>query len=121
MSKREKIYLIAIIVLVGALVVKSFYLDVYKPVEEDEILFKEYVEKIIDEKFHGFFSRSKLIGYNIVSIKKLEDEGVSTIQVKSTKEGEYKNVEIEGKYVAKIRKYLFHVLPYGEDKILSRE
>lgn len=121
MNKREKIYLIAIIVLLGLLLAKSFYLDEYKPVTEDEILFREYVEKVIDDKFHGFFSRSKLIGYRIVSIKKVEDEGVSVIEVKSENEGEYKNAEIDGKYVAKIRKYLFHVLPYGEDKILSRK
>ncbi|WP_432667334.1 hypothetical protein R9X47_13205 [Wukongibacter baidiensis] len=121
MNKKEKIYLIAIIVLLGILVVKSLYLDEYKPVTEEEVMFKEYAEKIIDEKFNGFFSRNKLIRYKIVSIKKVDNTGVSIIQVKNQDEDEYKNVEIKGKYVARIRKYLFNILPFSQDKVLSRE
>lgn len=121
MNKREKIYLAIVILLLGVLVVKSFYLDDYKPVTKDEELFKEYAERLIDEKYHGFFNENKLIGIKIVNIKKLENEGVSTIEVQSENDNEYKSVEIEGKYEAKIRKYLFHILPYGQDKILSRK
>ncbi len=121
MSKREKTYLVVIILLFGILLVKSLYLDEYKPAARDEELFKEYAEDLIDKKYHGFFRENKLIGIKIVNIKKLEDDGVSVIEVQSEDGEEYKTIEIQGKYEAKIRKYLFHIFPYSQDKILSRE
>jgi len=117
MNKREKIYVIIILILFGILLAKSFYFDEYKPVTEDEMLFKEYAQRLSHEKFKN----NKLVGFKVVSIKKLEDKGISIIEVKSGNDNEYENVEIQGKYMAKIRKYLFHFLPYGEDKILSRK
>ncbi len=121
MNKKEKAYLAIVILLLGLLLVKTFYLDDYKPVTKDEELFKEYAERLINEKTNSFFKNNILIGRKIVNIKKLEDEGVSIIEVQSGNDNEYERVEIEGKYEAKVRKYLFHILPYGHDKILSRE
>lgn len=121
MSKREKIYLIAVIILLGALMLKSFYFDEYKPVTKDEEIFKEYVERLADEKYKGFSNKINLTSFRVVSIKKIESEGVSIIEVKNGNDNGYKNVEIKGKYKAKIRKYLLHFLPYGEDKVLSRQ
>lgn len=121
MSKKEKAYVAIVILLLGILLVKSFYLDDYKPATKDEELFKEYAERLIDEKPHSFFKNNQLIGRKIVNIEKLEDDGVSIIEVQSGNDNEYESVEIEGKYEAKVRKYLFHILPYGHDKILSRQ
>lgn len=121
MNKKEKIYIMAIIVLLGALMLKSFYFDEYKPLTEDEEIFKEYVERIVDENYNGFLKKNNSVSYRVISIKKVDDEGVSIIQVKSGNDNNYERVEIEGKYKAKIRKYLFHFFPYGEDSVLSRK
>lgn len=121
MNKREKIYLIVVIVLLGALMIKSFYFDEYKPVTKSEEIFKEYVEKVAEEKYEGFLYKNNLASFRVVSIKQIEDKGVSVIEVKNGNDNGYENVEIKGKYKAKIRKYLFYFLPYGEDKVLSRK
>lgn len=121
MNKREKIYLLAVIVLLGALMLKSFYLDEYHPVTKDEEIFKQYVERLADEKYKGYLYDNNLASFRVVGVKKIEDKGVSIIEVKSGNDNGYENLEIEGKYKAKIRKYLFHFLPYGEDKVLSRK
>lgn len=119
MNKREKIYIIVAIILFSFLLVKSFYLDEYKPLTEDEKLFKEYVETVVYDS--SFLNRNKLASFKVVSIEKLDNEGMSIIEVKSGNDNGYEKVEIKGKYKAKVRKYLFHFIPYGEDKILSRE
>lgn len=121
MNKREKVYLIIIVLLLGALMLKSFYFDEYNPVTKDEKLFKEYVETLASKKYDGFLVNNKLISFKVVSIKKLENKGVSIIKVKNGNDNDYKKVEIQGKYKAKIRKYLLHILPYWEDKVLSKK
>ncbi|SKC87608.1 hypothetical protein [Maledivibacter halophilus] len=121
MNKREKSYLVVILLLIGALTFKSFYLDEYNPVTKDEKLFKEYAENLADEKYKGFLMDKKLASFRIVSIKKLDDEGISIIEIKNGNNSNYKEIQIKGKYRAKIRKYLFHFLPYREDKVFSRK
>ncbi|SHK42405.1 hypothetical protein [Paramaledivibacter caminithermalis] len=121
MNKKEKMYLIIVILLLVILIFKSFYLDEYKPLTKDEEIFKEYVEKIGYEKYKGFLYKNNLASFRVVSIKKIDDKGKSIIEKKNGNDNGYERVEIKGKYKAKIRKYLFHFLPYGEDGVLSRK
>jgi hypothetical protein len=112
MNEREKTYLTIIIILLMALIIKSFYLDEVRPVTEEEKMFKDYVYRLVEEKHDGLLSKS---------IKKIENDGVSIIEVKDGENKSYKQVEIPGKYKAKVRKYLLHFIPYGEDTVLSRK
>jgi hypothetical protein len=121
MNEREKTYLTIIIILLMALIIKSFYLDEVRPVTEEEKMFKDYVYRLVEEKHDGLLSKSNIISYRVVSIKKIENDGVSIIEVKDGENNSYKLVEIPGKYKAKVRKYLLHFIPYGEDTVLSRK
>lgn len=121
MNKREKTYVIIIIFLLLALTVKTLFLDEVKNLTKEEEMFKEYVYKLIDEKYDNFFKRNNLITFRVVSIKKLAEEGTSIIEVKDGDNNIYKQVEIPGKYKARVRKYLFYIIPYGEDRVLSRK
>ena len=121
MSKREKIYSIAIVVLLVLLTVKSMVIDNYKPTTEDEQLFYTYASEIAQEQYDGFTYKYNISSYKIVSVKKIEDEGVSVLEVIDPITNEKVLEEIDGKYKAKIRKYLLWILPYGEDRIMSRK
>ncbi|RKD26425.1 hypothetical protein SAMN02745883_02115 [Caminicella sporogenes DSM 14501] len=122
MNKREKMYVIVIIILLAILTVKSLFLDEFKPRTYEEKMFKEYVEKLTYKRYNNnFFMKKGLINFRVVSIKKIDDKGISIIEVKDENNNNYKQVKISGKYKAKIRKYVLHILPYGEDKVLSRK
>lgn len=121
MSKREKFYSVAIVVLLVLLAVKSMVIDNYKPTTQDEQLFYTYANEIAEEQYDGFTYKYHIASYKIVSIKKVEDKGVSVLEVVDPITNEKKLEEIDGKYKAKIRKYILWILPYGEDKIMSRK
>ncbi len=121
MIKRERMYVYTIILLLIALFIKSFYFDEVQGLNNDEKLFKEYVEKIVDESYQGFLKDYNIIGYRVVKIEKVDTEGISLIKVKDGNYDKYKEVEINGKYRAKVRKYLFYLIPFGEDRVLSRK
>lgn len=119
MNGREKTYTIVIVVLLVILAAKSLVLDNYKPGTEDEKLFYNYASEIAQEEYTNFLYKNHIATYKIVGIKKLEDEGVSVLE--SVVNGKKELVEIQGKYKAKIRKYILWVLPFSEDKIMSRK
>lgn len=119
MNNKEKVYFIIAIILFVALGVKSFYFDEVKTTTKEEAMFKEYVYKLIEEKYNGFLSENNIRTFRVVKIKKISNEGTSIIQVKE--DNKYKEIEIKGKYKAKVRKYLFNIMPYGEKTISSRE
>lgn len=121
MNKREKSYVVIIVILFITLIVKSIFLDGVKTKTKEEEMVKEYVERLIDEKYDNFFTRNGLINFKVVDIKKIDDEGISIIEVKDGNNNGYRQVEISGKYKAKVRKYLFYILPYGEDRVLTRK
>ncbi len=104
--KRDKIWVIALIILFFLLVIKSFFIDGYMPTKEEEP-FYHYVESIIKERYDGLFIKTR-----IVKIKKLTEK---------EKVYYYKDVKVktEGEYKAKIRKYLFGLIPFSEETILE--
>ncbi len=121
MSKKEKMYIYGVIILLIALIIKSVYLDEVKNLTIEEAMFKEHVSKIIEEEYKSFFTENNIIGFRIVKVKKIEDEGVSIIEVKDENTNTYKQTEISGVYKGKVRKYLFYLIPYGEFSVLSRK
>ncbi len=128
MNRREKAYIWIIILLILILVTKSVYLDDYKPQNREEELFKEYSYGLAVEETPSLFKSNKFRTFRVVDIKKIEngdastmDEDVSMIKIYDEKTGKQENIEIEGMYKAKIRKYILGVMPYGEFSILSRQ
>ena len=112
MSKRDKIMVLVLIVLAVVLAIKSFALDPYQPQNDGEALFMEQVEKIVDERYNGGLYGT-LIHVRVVKITEM-----------SEKEKSYKDLDgnsqvTEGTYKAKIRKYIFGLLPYAEESILE--
>ncbi|MCT4606239.1 MAG: hypothetical protein N4A64_09090 [Marinisporobacter sp.] len=119
MTKREKSMLMVILVLLVVLICKSLLLDGVQ-VTGDALLFKEFVEKTIktDEKHTNFLEKMGIANKKVVSIKKIHTKGTSSILV--YEEGKGKEMKISGAYQAKIRGYIFQVIPYKEFKVKSQ-
>lgn len=113
MIKREKIFLIAMLILLVILCVKSLWLDSYSPKNIAEEAFYEKVELIIDEKYTGWLFDYKIVTTKITKISEMT-EGDKT----------YKDLngdiqETDGVYKAKVRKYIFWLLPFSEERLLE--
>ncbi len=111
MSKKDKLLIILLIVSLCALVMKSFVFDEYKPDIEAEIEFKEKIENILDNKEKFFVDT--ISSRRIVSIKVMSEDDKKV----ETEEGE--EYIATGTYKAKVRRYLFGVLPFSEETILD--
>lgn len=120
MTKREKTMLYIVFLLLAALVMKSLFLDGAK-VTGDELKFKQFVERTIEEEkeYNGFLKRYGVANYKVVSIKKTNEEGTSNVIVCDEKGKICTTIEIQGAYIAKVRAYIFHVIPYTEFKVKS--
>lgn len=112
MTKRDKLMLVVLAVLVLILGIKSFVLDPYQPKNSSEEAFMKTVSEIMEEKYTGGLY-NKLIFVRVVNIKEMTE-----------KEKTYKDLEgnvqqTSGIYKAKIRKYVLGLLPYAEESILE--
>lgn len=121
MNRREKAYISISILLLIILIFKSVYLDDYNPQNKEEELYKEFAYRMAVEQAPGIFEKNKLRTFRVVNIKKIEEESISVISTYNKEKDEFENIEIEGVYKAKVRKYILGVMPYGEFSVLSRE
>ncbi len=119
MSKKEKIYLYITLFLVATLITKSLFLDEVKNISVDEWKVKQFVETAVDEKHGGFLKNTGIVKYRVVSIKKMEVEGTSTIQYYNQGKQELVKDQVSGKYQAKVRGYFLHIIPYKEFKVAT--
>lgn len=121
MNRKEKILLLVTLLLIAILFSKSFFLDEVKPKTEEELQFKQFVEKAIDEKMEGFLKRNNIVKYRVVSIEQVSQEGISRIEYLDEQGKKYIQGTIQGQYKAKVRGYFLHLIPYKEIRVLSRE
>ncbi|MEW9123858.1 MAG: hypothetical protein AB2421_14195 [Thermotaleaceae bacterium] len=121
MNRKENILILISVVLVIALLGKSFFLDEVRNIRGDELKFKQFVDKAVEEKMQGFMTKKGLIRYRVVAIEKLSDEGTSLIEYLNEEGTEYVEGSIEGQYQAKVRAYFLHVIPYKDIRVRSRE
>ncbi len=101
MNRREKMYVIAIVVLFALLLLKSMVLDPVKLTDEHEIQFAQWVENRVEEEYNGFIYDNNIVVSRLVSVKiKTEDE--------------------EELYVGKVRRYFLGVVPMSEKYIKEK-
>lgn len=101
MNRRERAYLIAVVILVGVLLVKSLILDPVKLEDPSEIQFANWVETKVEEEFDGFVYKNNIFVHRLVSVKtKVEDK--------------------EELYVGRVRRYFLGVLPMSEQYIKEK-
>ena len=113
---KEKILIAVTLVLVCLLFVKSLFLDEVKPSNLEELKFKQFVEKRIEDGKEnlGLLSETKLTSFKVVKIQKVSKEGQSRVLYLDESSNTYTEGTIEGKYKAKVRGYVLYVLPYKE-------
>ncbi len=122
MKKKEKIMLYITLLLMVMLIFKSLYLDGVKNLTGDALKFQQFAEKAADERMQkSFLKKKKIANYKIVSLKKISNKGQSKVMYYDKARKEYVQEEISGKYMAKIRVYLFHIVPYKEFRVKSTE
>lgn len=111
MTKENKIYFIILGVLVLALLVKSFVLDQYKPQGDEQSFFDEatqIMEQRYDSGIYTWLVKTRLVKMKVMS----ESE-------KTLTDDQGNEYVATGKYKARIRKYVFGVLPFAEEWILD--
>jgi hypothetical protein len=85
---REKVLIVATVIVLVALSYKSIYMDAYAPEATDDLVL---IENYIDEQYDGIFYESGLLKIRIIN---------------------FNNVENEAKL--HLRKYLFGIVPIGD-------
>ncbi len=117
LSKREKTYIGLVIILLGVLCVKSFWLDTYKAQNESEALFISRVTETLDQRFDSVLYKRGVLMYRVISVKEVTEEENQLVKKLDTLKGSTVDIELQGKYKARIRKYVFGLLPFGQETI----
>jgi hypothetical protein len=112
MQNREKILLVVTIILALVLIFKSIVLDTYRPENEAESQFYEKISTIIEERYSGWVFDYKIVTTKIIDISEM------TEKEKTVKKGD-ETITVNGVYKAKVRKYVFYIIPFADDKILD--
>lgn len=101
MNRRERGYIIAGVVLLIVLVIKSLVFDPVSLSDPSEVKFAEWVETRLDEEYSGVLFDSRIVVHRLVSVKTREEAG-------------------ETLYVGKVRRYLLGVVPISEKYIKEK-
>ncbi|HKL10229.1 MAG TPA: hypothetical protein VJ990_02230 [Clostridia bacterium] len=113
MGNRERIYLLAIMAMLLLLTMKSLFLDGVNDLNEEEKEFSQYVEQTIESREKWALNKTDVLSYKIVKIKKTDEEAATII----VEDNEKRPMEFSGHYTARVRKYIFWILPYGDFSI----
>lgn len=113
MDSKEKKLLIAMVVLLAMLMVKSVFIDPYTPENQAQVKFYDEVEAILDISEDSWLYDSKLVTTRVVKMKKMTDKE-RTVKV----EGGDAYVAT-GIYKAKVRKYVLGIIPFSDKYILD--
>ncbi len=97
LTKTEKFYVRAVIILFLLLIVKSVWIDEYNPVSQEEIMV--YNEYMLEEVGNQNIFKYK----RIIKIYEMEQEKVDKMEE-----------ELKYEYRIKVRVYLFGIIPYME-------
>ncbi len=97
LTKTEKFYVRAVIILFLLLIVKSVWIDEYNPVSQEEIM-------VCNEYMLEEVGNQNVLKYKrIIKIYEMEQEKVDKMET-----------ELKYNYRIKVRVYLFGIIPYME-------
>lgn len=113
MSKKDKVLIGALILLVVLLCFKSLVLDTYHAKNDGEADFLSKIEKIVDERYSGGLYDYKIISAKVIKVSEMSERERTVIG----EDGE--EIIATGVYKAKIRKYILGILPFSEESILD--
>lgn len=106
--------LIAIVVLFIVLIIKSVFFDEVKNLDEEPQHFKNYVDYILDEKHNSVLNDYYIITYRVYKIIKQEDNTLTEIKYLDPITNQTVEKTLKAKYIAKVRTYLFGIMPFNQ-------
>jgi hypothetical protein len=113
MNRKERIGVSALVILILLLFVKSLFLDTYEPKNSEESIFYEEVSNILNEKESSWLYTYNIVKTRIVNIKPMSE------RERTVKDDDGNTYEVSGIYKAKVRKYIFGILPFSENTVLD--
>lgn len=116
MNNRAKIMIVSAIFLLALLIAKSLWFDPVKDLEGDALKYQKYALEVAPHQDTFFNINLPIVEYKVVSVKKIKDEGETKITYRD-ENGRLREEEIEGDYTAKVRAYLFSILPFTDLQI----
>lgn len=111
LNSREKTMIIAIIVLLVALVIKSVMLDEVKNLSAEEQTFKDFVDYSVSEQYDGFLERTGIIVYRVYGINVMDMDQKGILRYEDPDTGKMVESIQDVRYSAKVRGYLLWILP----------
>lgn len=98
------------------MIVKSLALDEVKPKGQDEVKFKSFVEKRVEDGKEelGIINKTGLASFRVVKIEKTDEKGKSKILYFDEDRKDYVEGTLQGEYRARVRGYILYVIPYKE-------
>ena len=116
MKRYEKRMAVLVLVLLAALSVKSVLLDPAKPGSGELALYGQY--SLLAAPYYGRVGPgSSLYTYRIIHVAKTAEEGQTLIVVEDENSGERREEILSGRYEAKVRGYLFYILPVKQIRV----
>lgn len=113
MDIREKRLMIIMVILIGLLIIKSFFMDPYEPSNSKEKDFFDEVEQLLVLSEDSWLYNYKIVTTRIVHMKPM------TEKEKTVKGQDGEVYQATGIYKAKVRKYVFGLIPFSDKYILD--
>ncbi|RQD67013.1 MAG: hypothetical protein D5S00_11410 [Tindallia sp. MSAO_Bac2] len=111
MKANEKKMLIALIILLSGLAVKSFFMDPYRPESDQMAQYAEFAQLMAPFQQQTMLDRMKVLNYQTVDVERIKEEGQTHIAVLEPDTDGIAEIELSGEYEARVRAYLFWIFP----------
>lgn len=113
MDKKEKTLVVFMVILIFALLIKSILLDTYNPGNSEEQAFFDEVETILEMRETSWIYDYHIVSTRVVKLK------VMTDKERTVKGPDGETYVATGIYKAKVRKYVFGIIPFSDKYILD--
>jgi hypothetical protein len=110
-KSREKAMAILLVVAIIVLIVKSTFLDEVKNLTAEEQIFKNFVDYSVEEEYSGFLLDKGIVTYRVFDLYMANPDEKAILRYEDKETGKMIEITQEGRYNARVRGYLFWVLP----------
>ena len=117
MKPVEKRMLIALVILVALLAVKSTVLDPFQADSADKENYAQYARMMAPFQNQTMLDRMRVLTYRTVSVERTEESGETRIVVLDPETDDALEATLTGEYQAVVRSYLFWIIPVGNIQI----